>query len=304
MINFNHLRIFCLVAEHLNMSTAAQVACVTDSAVSHTIRALEDRLGTRLFNRNGPRQLVLTEIGKKLFDELNPAFVQIEKANQKARDLVQKKRRTIVIASNQGTFEHLIAPIMPEITSQFAEFIFRFETTNPNEVAQTVRNGIADIGIVGEPFEETNDMVARSILQLQEIFVGNRHLHGKSCWTLAKLAEEPIISIPKDSRTFEYFYEHFNKQGLLFAPVIEVRQTNLVAQLISAGMGIGIIYDFMMPSFLKTYPDLIELEIDKPFPRRDLKIITTSDNNTKFDKLIDLVHEKILRNKELSSSKG
>jgi LysR family transcriptional regulator of beta-lactamase len=69
----NALRAFEAAARHLNVTRAALELCVTQAAVSHHIRLLEEQLGAPLFRRL-PRGLILTDEGAALVPMLNDSF--------------------------------------------------------------------------------------------------------------------------------------------------------------------------------------------------------------------------------------
>lgn len=73
------LATFIAVARHRNFRKAALERNVASSAVSHTIRNLEERVGVRLLHRT-TRSVALTEAGERFLTELQPAFTQIAKA--------------------------------------------------------------------------------------------------------------------------------------------------------------------------------------------------------------------------------
>lgn len=70
---------FLTVARKKSFRRAAIERGVAASAVSHTVRSLEERVGVRLFHRT-TRSVSLTDAGERFFAELEPAFTQIEKA--------------------------------------------------------------------------------------------------------------------------------------------------------------------------------------------------------------------------------
>jgi LysR family transcriptional regulator of beta-lactamase len=72
----NALRAFEAAARHQNFTRAALELCVSQAALSHQIRALEERLGVSLFNRL-PRGVALTDEGARLYPVLNEAFDRI-----------------------------------------------------------------------------------------------------------------------------------------------------------------------------------------------------------------------------------
>ena len=75
----NALRSFEAAARHLSFTLAAEELHVTQAAVSHQVKALEERLGLKLFRRL-PRGLMLTEQGQALLPELRGAFDRMEQA--------------------------------------------------------------------------------------------------------------------------------------------------------------------------------------------------------------------------------
>ncbi len=66
-MEIKHLKTFFTVARHLNFTRAANELCLAQSSVSAQVKALEDDLGVKLFDRLG-RRVILTQPGKKLFE--------------------------------------------------------------------------------------------------------------------------------------------------------------------------------------------------------------------------------------------
>ncbi|PLP55459.1 LysR family transcriptional regulator, partial [Mesorhizobium loti] len=75
------LNVFLAVANHRSFRAASIELNVTGSAVSHSVRSLEQRLGVRLFNRT-TRSVSLTEAGQRLATRLRPAVTSIAEALQ------------------------------------------------------------------------------------------------------------------------------------------------------------------------------------------------------------------------------
>lgn len=78
---FPALRAFHAAARHGRFRDAARDLGVTESAVSHQVRRLEDLLHVQLFERNGPK-VRLTGAGARYFEELDPAFARIAEATR------------------------------------------------------------------------------------------------------------------------------------------------------------------------------------------------------------------------------
>src|ERR1700758_444134 len=78
-LGFAEMNAFVATAEHASFAKAAVQLGVSRSALSETMRGLEDKLGVRLLNRT-TRSVALTEVGERLLAELRPALESFEAA--------------------------------------------------------------------------------------------------------------------------------------------------------------------------------------------------------------------------------
>src|SRR6476469_8735074 len=85
------LTAFVAVADHLSFRHAASRLGVTPSALSHSMRQLEERLGMRLLHRT-TRSVSVTDAGQRLLERLRPAIDQIAGALE---DLNQERERPV-----------------------------------------------------------------------------------------------------------------------------------------------------------------------------------------------------------------
>jgi LysR family glycine cleavage system transcriptional activator len=81
--NFRALEAFEAVSRHLSVSAAAAELGVTQSAISHQLRILNEIVGERLLQKQG-RGVVLTEAGRRLAQKLQPAFAEIDRSVDEA----------------------------------------------------------------------------------------------------------------------------------------------------------------------------------------------------------------------------
>jgi LysR family glycine cleavage system transcriptional activator len=91
------LRVFEVAARCMSFTEAARELCVTQTAVSHQIKALEDELGVALFRR-GTRQVTLTPEGRAWAGELAPIFAQLHAANRKLRASGPRRRDEVALS--------------------------------------------------------------------------------------------------------------------------------------------------------------------------------------------------------------
>lgn len=87
--NLNDLMAFIAVAREKSFTKAAAQLGVSQSALSHTMRTLESRLGMKLLTRT-TRSIALTDIGQSMLDDLGPYIDGIQGRLQSLKDLNSK----------------------------------------------------------------------------------------------------------------------------------------------------------------------------------------------------------------------
>lgn len=121
----NDLQAFLAVARDQSFTKAAARLGITPSALSHTIRALEERLGVRLLART-TRNVAPTEAGERLMRSIAPLFDQIAAEVEALGELREKPAGTIRITCSDDAIELYIRPMLsgflknyPDITLEF-----------------------------------------------------------------------------------------------------------------------------------------------------------------------------------------
>src|ERR1700734_3367487 len=141
----NHLAdltAFVAVADRLSFRAAASQLGVTPSALSHSMRQLEDRLGIRLLHRT-TRSVSVTDAGLRLLERLRPAIGQIASALE---DLNQERSRPV------GRLR--IYAIHTAAAAVIAPVWHRFLSTYP-EIHLELQLGEAPIDIVAKGFDRS-----------------------------------------------------------------------------------------------------------------------------------------------------
>lgn len=136
------LRVFECAARHLSFTRAAEELCVTQAAVSHQIRALEEWFGQSLFRRLN-RSLKLTEAGERLVGPLTSAFDTM--ADITADVAAGDDRQSLNIAVLDSFASAWILPRLTNFHQRFPDIDLRFVARPIEEDALTA--GDADVEI-------------------------------------------------------------------------------------------------------------------------------------------------------------
>lgn len=105
------LNVFLAAARHRNFRAAAVELDVTPSAVSHSVKTLEQRLGIRLFNRT-TRSVSLTGAGERLAARLHPALASIAEAMVEVDEQRAAPSGTVRINASEGAVRMLLRPVL------------------------------------------------------------------------------------------------------------------------------------------------------------------------------------------------
>src|SRR5215471_3262654 len=118
--NLNDLLAFIAVGRERSFTRAAAKLGVSQSALSHTIRELEERLGLRLLTRT-TRSVAPTEAGDRLFQSVAPRFEEIETALAALSELRQKPAGTIRITATDFSANTILWPKLPKLLREYPD---------------------------------------------------------------------------------------------------------------------------------------------------------------------------------------
>ena len=151
MLN-NNLRIFITAAELQSLTETAKKLYVSQPAISHAIKKLEEELGVRLFIRNKRSTLTLTEAGK---DILALAYKMADLENRLYQRAYEENHLTggiLRVATGPLGASLVMARVLPIFQKQFPDVKVEMLEGTPLEVKNMVLNYQVDLGISTSPY--------------------------------------------------------------------------------------------------------------------------------------------------------
>jgi DNA-binding transcriptional LysR family regulator len=239
--NFSDLLAFLAVARERSFTRAAAQLGVSQSALSHTIRALETRLGLRLLTRT-TRSVSTTEAGERLFQSLSPRFEQIDAELAALADLRDKPAGTIRLTATDHCVDTVIWPKLKHFLPQYPDIKLEIN------VDYGLRDIVAeryDIGVRGGD-QVAKDMIAVRIApDLKMAIVGSpeylaKHKAPKSPQDLLK---HDCITLRLTSAGGLYAWE-LGRDGEALSVRVDGQLTfNTVPQMLNAALaGLGLAF--------------------------------------------------------------
>lgn len=132
--NFNDLQVFVTVARERSFTRAAAQLGVSQSALSHTVRALEERLGVRLLTRT-TRNVSMTEAGERLYVSVAPRLEEIEAEIAAVAEYRDHPAGTVRITASEHVANTVVWPRLADVLPRYPDL----------KVELTIDYGLADI---------------------------------------------------------------------------------------------------------------------------------------------------------------
>jgi DNA-binding transcriptional LysR family regulator len=232
------LAVFAIVAEERSFTRAAARVGVSQSALSHTIRALEKRLGLQLLART-TRSVSATPAGIALLRDLTPALERIRQSLNKVRKLSDQPSGRLRLVTSRSAAMTVLVPKLQAFTRAYPEIVL--DVTTSNEPVDLVA-GEFDAGIqIGEFIQK--DMVAvRVSADLRLALVGSSTYFATHAPPRSPqdLKDHTCIGFRFRHGMYRWEFEKgrkaitFNPQGPL-----SFDDSELVVQSVLKGIGIG-----------------------------------------------------------------
>ena len=152
------MALFLTVADEGNFTRAAKKIGLSQSALSHSVRRLEERLGVRLLTRT-TRSVAPTEAGERLLETLRPTLGEIDEAVTRITEMRELPTGTIRVSTSGHAAHTILWPAIDRLTAEYPDI----------KVELNIESGFTDIvaerfdaGVrLGETVEQ--DMVAMRI---------------------------------------------------------------------------------------------------------------------------------------------
>lgn len=247
-MELRHLRYFIRVAEELHFGRAATQLGISQPPLSQQIRALEDELGVKLFDRTS-RRVSLTEAGRFFLPQAQQALQQADYAIQTARRAQRGDIGTLTIGfAASAPFVPSIATALFQFRQSCPEVLLNLNEAHPDEQIEGLIARKIDIGIMRSmPPPALPGDLASTILLEEPLLVAMRPdhclAHRDAPLTIADLAEEALVLYERSIGAG--FNEHLTAmcRNAGFEPrvVQEVSGLATLLGLVAAGFGVTVL---------------------------------------------------------------
>lgn len=240
-LEIRHLRLVAAVADHGTLTRAGDVLHLSQSALSHQLRDLEDRLGQRLFVRAN-RQMTTTPAGERLVQAARAVLTSLEEATLAVRTGHPAAPIPFRIATECCTCYHWLPAVLPRFRERFPRVELRLELPSPPHLLAALCDGRLDLAIMSSGVRDRR-VVARPLFD-DELLVAvhpNHRLADVAYVPVAELRNETLILYSSIDGSI-VMRRVLLPQGVLpKSTITHVRLTEAIIELVKAGIGIAVL---------------------------------------------------------------
>jgi DNA-binding transcriptional LysR family regulator len=239
-MDFDQLETFLEVARHTSFSRAAEKRFRTQPAISSQIRALEEEVGARLFDRSGGK-VALTGAGK-VFQQYAEQALEARKCMMVTiAELERVPRGEIVVGANEGTCLHILPEVFAEFKKLYPDVAVQISRLERAKILESIIDNSVDFGVVSAPVDDKRLTVVNIHRDELVIIVPPKHpLSRLKSVNVTDAARFPVL-LPKVGRTRDALENLFHERGLKPKISMELDSSELLKRFVAADVGVGFI---------------------------------------------------------------
>lgn len=251
MIDIRHLRTLQALRDGGSLASAAQRLHLTQSALSHQLRDLEDWLGLEVLVRK-TRPPRFTPAGLRLLalaEQVLPAMAAAERDLSRLRG-GQAGRLTLAIECH-SCFEWLI-PTLNTFREQWPEVELDFQSGFHADAREQLLGRELDLVVTSNP-DPLEGLVYLPLFRYESVLiVGKQHrLAGRSWVEPADLATETLVCYPVDPERLDVFQHFLSPAGVRPASIRTAELTLMLVQLVASGRGVAALPNWVAADYLE-----------------------------------------------------
>lgn len=267
-LDTRQLLAFAALARRQSFTLAAKDIHLTQSAVSHAIRALEDELGCRLFDRSG-RTAKLTQAGEQFSRHVDIILREMETARSGLEAMSRWGHGRLQVSASTTACQYILPLVLREFRQSFPQCVITIEPGDYDRQLELLRSNTVDLAIMIEP-EKERDIEYQFLFEDElRMLVSSAHAWARLGHVPADgLAKETLVHYNKASYTFRVVSDYLREEGSPPSQVIELGSMDAIKELVKIGLGVGVLAPWVAKAEIENGA-LVDLPIGrKPLRRR------------------------------------
>jgi len=248
-LELRHLRLVVHVAASGSLTAAADHLHLTQSALSHQLRDLEDRLGTPLFLRRN-RRMTPTAAGQRLLESAGTVLAELERTEAAVRDVGRNRQGLLRVATECYTCYHWLPGVLKEFARRAPGVEVRVEVEATAHPLAMLVAGKLDFALMTSPVRDRRLAATPLFRDEMLVIAAADHRFAKQPHVKpADLAGETLYmySPPEESYVFQTL---LTPAHIVPRALHQVQLTEAIVELVRANLGVTVLARWAMEPYL------------------------------------------------------
>ena len=270
-MNLPELQVFLAVASERSFSKAAHTLHRTQSAVSQSIRRLEDELGERLIDRS-TKEGRLTDAGRVLKEYAERLMRLADEAETAVRDLRDLRRGRVLIGANEAAV-HGLLPLVAKFRNGHPGIHVDVRRVPARNIGIEVVQGGLDLGLL--TFQPTEPGLASIIIDEDDLvlLVPPRHpLARRRTVHLSEVGQQPVVAHNDPSPARERILRIYEQKHETIDIVVSLPSLEAIKRAVEMGLGVAILPQRLAAAEVAR-GELVAIRVPELTMRRQLRLV-------------------------------
>ncbi len=227
----------------MNISIAANTLHTAQPGISHQIRLLEEELNVQIFERNGKRLIGLTQPGRAVLAAAERILREVEEIKQIGYEFSSEAIGTLAVATTHTQARYALPRVICRFNEAYPDIRLHLQQGNPDQIAQWVAAGVADIAIATEGMSKYEELAVLSCYEWDHCLIAppGMPILDENPLTLEAIAEYPIVTYDISFAGRAKINDAFENAGLRPNVVFSAIDSDVIKTYVELGLGIGLI---------------------------------------------------------------
>jgi LysR family transcriptional regulator, low CO2-responsive transcriptional regulator len=250
-LDSRQINAFSSLARTGSFTETARELFLTHSAISHSIRALENEMGCRLLNRMGKR-VELTAAGEAFLFHAQSGLKSFAQARETIKEFKQWGRQRLKVGAGAALGHFFLPGVLARLRGQDQNFLVTAKMVRPREIATSLKTGELEIVVGSLPLRAPElEFIHLFDSPLQIVVSSSHRWAAQHCAPLKELAKEPCLLPDNSHPTRVLIDRYFAADNVVLNGIAEIDSLEVIKEMLRHGSGMSILPDWLVKDELK-----------------------------------------------------
>jgi LysR family transcriptional regulator, low CO2-responsive transcriptional regulator len=245
-LDSRQINAFVTLARTGSFTETGRELFLTHSAISHSVRALENELGCRLLNRLGKR-IELTPVGESFLHYAKNGLRNFSEARKAVLEFKEWGSQRLRIGAGAVLYQRLLPLLLARLKAQFPNLLLTAKIVRPSEITASLKTGELEI-LLGSQVRVAPEIEFTPLFDSPlEIVVSSTHRWAARRHAPAnELAKEPCLLPDKFHPTRQLIDRYFAADNIVINGIADIESLDVIKEMLRHGFGMSILPEWMI----------------------------------------------------------